>query len=70
MRSYFDPEIQKLVLAPKTRNELAVEYGVSPRTIYEWLKAANLHVQGQLISPFQQKIIYSIHGIPPNLKQK
>ena len=57
-----------LILKAKTREEVAIEYGIKARTLYRWLKKADIKLPGGLIKPFHLQIIYNTFGIPEKLK--
>ncbi len=48
----------------KTRAQIAREFGISRKTLYNWLKAEKLPIKGRLLSPKQQKDIYEKFGAP------
>lgn len=48
----------------KTRQQLADEYGVSRKTLYTWLKKANIKLKRSLITPKEQSEIYDEFGLP------
>lgn len=49
----------------KTRSQLAQEYGVSRRTLYNMLKKAGLEIPGnQLLPPTKVEEIYNKFGRP------
>ncbi len=52
----------------KYRSELATEYGISVRTLYRWMKKANLDIPHGLIDPYHLRIIYKKFGPPWNKK--
>ena len=47
-----------LTARSKYRYELAIEFGISVRTIYRWMKKANLNIPHGLIDPYHLRIIY------------
>lgn len=54
----------------KTRQEIAGEYGVHPKTLLRWLKKAGIELPPGLISPIDQKRIYGKFGWPENVLKK
>jgi predicted DNA-binding protein (UPF0251 family) len=48
----------------KTRKQMAREYGVNRRTFYRMLKRADIKVSHGLITPEEQREIYSKLGDP------
>jgi len=46
----------------KTRKELASELGIHPKTLSRWLKKYNIVVSNGLLSPEEQKVIYTKLG--------
>ena len=50
----------------KTREQIAMEYGISRRTLYNWLKAEGIELKRRLVLPEEQERIYTIFGLPPN----
>ncbi|MEO1515855.1 MAG: helix-turn-helix domain-containing protein [Bacteroidota bacterium] len=48
----------------KTRQQIADEYGISPRTLRRWLKTYNINLPRRLVSPKDQLVIYSVFGKP------
>jgi DNA invertase Pin-like site-specific DNA recombinase len=53
-----------LSLKAKTRDEVAIEYGIDVRTLYRWLKKEGINLPQGLIKPAHLKIIYETFGIP------
>ncbi len=49
---------------PKTREELADEYGISRKTLYNWLKKLDCSFPQGLLSPKCLKIVYKKYGDP------
>ncbi len=49
---------------PKTRTQLAEEYGVDRKTMYNWIKRLNLDEKNGMLSPRCLKIIYKKYGYP------
>jgi DNA invertase Pin-like site-specific DNA recombinase len=56
--------MDNVFLKAKTRQEVALEYGISVKTLNRWLQRANIVLPSGLIKPNHLKIIYSIFGIP------
>jgi transposase-like protein len=48
----------------KSRQEIAEEYGISPRTLSRWLQKAELDLPRGLVSPKSQEVIYEKFGRP------
>ncbi|RAJ16225.1 Homeodomain-like domain-containing protein [Olleya aquimaris] len=48
----------------KTRQQIAIEYGISPRTLRRWLKQNNIILPCRLLCPKEQSIIYKTFGYP------
>ncbi len=53
----------KIDLKPKTRDQVAKEYGISCKTLYNWIDKLDLPTETGLLTPRCLKIIYAI-GIP------
>jgi hypothetical protein len=53
-----------LRLKAKTREEVAIEYGIEVRTLYRWLKKEEIIIPQGLIKPRYLKIIYETFGTP------
>jgi len=64
----YDPKIGALYLKPKTRQEMADEYGISVNTFISKLHRVGIDLPKGLIFPATQKLIYYELGLPPNLK--
>lgn len=60
--------MENLALKTKTRDEVAVEYGINVRTLYRWLNSADIKIPKGLIKPCHLQIIYDTFGIPQKLK--
>ena len=58
------------MIKSKTRQELATEYAVSRKTIYNWLKEKGIKLSGKLITPKELKQIYKAFGKPKKKKSK
>ena len=56
--------METLDLKPKTRAEVACEYGINVRTLYRRLRRANIRLPRGLIMPCDLQIIYDTFGIP------
>jgi len=48
----------------KTRSQMAIEYGIHRKTFSRWLKKAGIVVDGYLIPPKAQEMIYQLFGDP------
>jgi len=55
-------------LVPRTREEIARHIGFSVRTLRRKMKAANLKIQGGLVSPKDQVKIYTLLGYASKLE--
>ena len=51
-------------LLPKTRKEIAQEYGISTKTLYRWLTKHEIDLPSGLILPKHQISIYQKLGYP------
>jgi hypothetical protein len=51
-------------LKAKTRQEIAIEYAISVKTLNRWFKRENIKIPQGLIDPYHQRIIYETFGIP------
>jgi hypothetical protein len=51
-------------LKPKTKAEMANEYGICCRTFYRWLKKEKIEIPRGLLKPNQVEIIYKAFGCP------
>jgi DNA invertase Pin-like site-specific DNA recombinase len=60
--------MEELTLKAKTREEVANEYDISVRTLYRWLRIANIILPAGLIKPFHLQIIYDTFGTPSRQK--
>lgn len=54
----------------KTRQQIADEYGISRKTLSRWLKKAGIVLEGYLISPKEQALIYETFGDPRKKEKK
>lgn len=50
----------------KTRQQIALEYGICTKTLKKWIDNADITLNGGLITPTQQFKIYQKFGIPRN----
>lgn len=57
-------------LRPKSRKELANEYGVSPRTLHRWFKNNSLTLPPSLLLPKDLELIYNVLGNPEHGKSR
>ncbi len=55
---------------PKTRKEIANEYGITRKTLYNWMKEKKIMIKGSLITPKEQELIYQTFGIPQLISKK
>ena len=53
----------------KTRQQIAIEYGVCTRTLSKWLKHADLELPRGILNPFYINMIYTKLGPPNNTKK-
>jgi hypothetical protein len=53
----------------KTQTQMAIEYGICPKTFKKWLKEANIEVKRGLINPKKQNLIYKTFGFPKILEK-
>ena len=60
--------MEEILLKPKTRKQLAEEYGIDRKTLYLWLKHLNLPVKGGMLTPRCLEMIYGEIGYPVNNK--
>ncbi|MFN7118091.1 MAG: hypothetical protein ACK4TA_14920 [Saprospiraceae bacterium] len=54
----------------KTRQQMADEYGISRWTFNRWLKRANILLQGGLVTPHEQELVYQTFGYPDKKQLK
>jgi DNA invertase Pin-like site-specific DNA recombinase len=52
------------ILRVKTRQEISVEYGIDRKTLYRWLKRANIAIPSGLIKTGSLRKIYKTFGYP------
>ncbi|RAU82729.1 helix-turn-helix domain-containing protein [Pontibacter arcticus] len=48
----------------KTRQLIADEYGITRKTLYNWLKKEGIELHNRLITPREQQVIYDRLGHP------
>lgn len=48
----------------KTRQQIANEYGISRKTLYNWLKKEHIVLRKRLVTPKEQFLIYKKFGHP------
>ncbi len=48
----------------KTRQQIAIEYGISSRTLQRWIDKKDIKLSAGLINPKEQEIIYETFGNP------
>jgi hypothetical protein len=53
-----------LVKYAKSKQQIAGEYGICPKTLNKWLKNENIVIKRGLINPKKQELIYKKLGIP------
>jgi hypothetical protein len=68
MKKKLDPIIEGLPLKPKTRSEVADEYGISVNTLKSKINRAKITVPPGLLFPSTLKLIYYALGLPARLK--
>jgi len=54
------------MMKAKTRAQIAVEYGISPRTLRRWFLKSKLKVPSGLLKPNTLRSIYDAFGNPVN----
>lgn len=54
----------------KTRQQIADEYGIDRKTLYRWLKKADIQLSGSLVTPAEQELIYQKFGKPEVYRNK
>ena len=50
----------------KTRSQIAEEYGVCRKTLYNWLKKEGIQLKQGLLRPKELARIYAVLGSPKN----
>ena len=55
-------------LVAKTRQELALEYGIDVKTLKRWFTRRNVDVPSGKIDPNHLRIIYEAFGVPKKIK--
>ena len=68
MSGEYDQKIESLHLKPKSRQEMADEYGMRVNTFINKIHQTGIYLPKGLIFPATQKLIYYELGLPPNLK--
>jgi DNA invertase Pin-like site-specific DNA recombinase len=53
------------IFPPKTRKQIAEEYGISRKTLYRWLNKAGIVLAPGLVKHEDLKRIYEVLGPPP-----
>jgi methylphosphotriester-DNA--protein-cysteine methyltransferase len=53
----------------KTREQIATEYKISPRTLRRWLKKAKICLPKGLVDATHQRLIYETFGCPNELNK-
>jgi len=48
----------------KSRQQIALEYGVCTKTLNKWLRSAGINLPRGIVTPNHQKIIYEEFGVP------
>jgi len=54
----------KDIFKPKTRTELAAEYGIDRKTLYNWILKLDLPMKNGMLSAKCLKMIYKEYGYP------
>jgi len=54
----------KTTLKVKTRSQVAMDYGISRKTLYLWLKKAKISPSQRLLTPSDLRKIYKTYGNP------
>ncbi len=52
-------------LKPKTRQEIAEEYGISRKTLLRWLRKEGIILEKGLVKRLELELIYNKFGWPP-----
>ncbi len=60
----FDFKQQLVALTPKTRQEIASEYGISRKTLSRWLKNKQIILSTGLVKRKDLELIYQTFGWP------
>jgi len=63
----FDDRHSPPLKTAKTRSQIAAEFGISRKTLYNWLKDADLVFPRRLLSIKEQEKIYQAFGCPFDL---
>jgi hypothetical protein len=58
------PEKHWIMYAVKTREQIAIEFGISRKTLYNWLKNEKITIKSRLVSPKDLALIYERFGRP------
>jgi hypothetical protein len=48
----------------KTKQQIAIEYGICTKTLNKWLKQESIKIHRGLINPKDQELIYEKFGFP------
>lgn len=59
--------METLNLQAKTRQELALEYGIDVKTLKRWFEKGHFDIPPGKIDPYHLRIIYKTFGIPNNI---
>jgi hypothetical protein len=60
-----------MAIAPKTREQIAYEYGLSPRTFARRLSSAGIRFSHRrLLLPNEQKLVYETLGWPVGVSKE
>jgi hypothetical protein len=51
------------MIACKTRSQLALEYGVSRKSFYNWLKRRGIKISNGLVTPKEIEFIHNTFGL-------
>jgi len=55
-------------MSAKSKTQIAMEYGISIKTLSRWLKQVGLHIPRGAITPLNQRLIYRKLGKPNGVK--
>ncbi len=61
--------MNQVILLPKTRLQIAIEYGMTPRFLTTKIKRFHLDIPSGDILPKHQKLIYETFGYPSSVKR-
>ena len=64
---YMATEFSSAEFGTKTHDEVAREYGITPRTLYNWIRRAGLDIPPTLLQPCHLVLIYRTFGPPKGM---